>query len=508
MNTCLRFKGTLPEATITLGRFVPVLAGLLLGAATLAAPRPPTPPLPELGVLYVEHFDQPYRMASDQLIDPAVWVESWSGYALNRSSLQPVVTPWVVPMVATNGNWNIDPQRGALRLWYQPDSGLGGGTPATLLTLVSSAPGAAAAVWWSLVVSGAGQSILLTCEGANGPSTCLSAPVAFQAGTDYLVTLVYTETNSVLFLNDQLVGAGAGLPTVPAQLGSSTSLVIGSDLNGGQVACGQIDEFTAFTSQPRVPGGPAFDRSRSIAGYYAAYSARAALGPISAAEQAAQQQAWAARRLAAASAPTQSQTLASPMGTGGALGPLELTSYPSNALWLSISQPTNGVAPLTIFNTQPGVAYEIRSRESLADTSWDSECMVTGAPDQDWTATAVVMGNRTNCLFLQCRSWISSNGAIPDWWALQFLGTTTNVDPYALCPSGDGWTLLDAYDNGWDPDVFYTPPAPGGLTVHYLAASDTASVSWDPSLGASRHCPRLAGGPEFIPVVVVAGFCE
>jgi hypothetical protein len=27
-------------------------------------------------------------------------------------------------------------------------------------------------------------------------------------------------------------------------------------------------------------------------------------------------------------------------------------------------------------------------------------------------------------------------------------------------------------------------------------------------MGASWHCPRLAGGPEFIPVVVVAGFCE
>ena len=26
--------------------------------------------------------------------------------------------------------------------------------------------------------------------------------------------------------------------------------------------------------------------------------------------------------------------------------------------------------------------------------------------------------------------------------------------------------------------------------------------------GVSRHCPRLAGGPEFIPVVVVSGFCE
>ncbi len=375
-----------------------------LRAAALAAPRPPTPPLPELGVLCVEHFDEPYRMASDELIDPAVWVESWSGYALNRSSQQPVVTPWVIPMVATNGNWNIDPRRGALRLWYLPDSGLGGGTPATLLTLVSSAPGAGAAIWWSLGVSSQGQSLLLTCEGANGSSTCLSAPVAFQAGTNYLVTLVYTETNSVLFLNDQPVAVGAALPTVPAQLGSSTSLVIGSGLNGGQVACGQIDEFTAFTSQPRVPGGPAFDPDRSIAGYYVAYSARAALGPISAAELAAQQQAWAARRLAAASAPAQSQTLASPMGSGGAFGPLDQSPYPSNTLYLSISQLTNGLTPLTIHGTSPNVLYEIRSKENFSD-EWLSEGTVPGAPDQDWTPTTVAVGIRTNQLFFQCRSW-------------------------------------------------------------------------------------------------------
>ena len=40
------------------------------------------------------------------------------------------------------------------------------------------------------------------------------------------------------------------------------------------------------------------------------------------------------------------------------------------------------------------------------------------------------------------------------------------------------------------------------------AHSDTvASAVTDPLRGASAHCPHLAGGPEFIPVVVVAGFC-
>ena len=183
MKTPSDRRATLPEIIAPLSRCVLVVAGLLLSTAVMADPRQPWPPLPEAGHCTAESFDEPYRMAAGQWIDPSVWVESWSGYALNRSSQQPVVAPWVVPMLATNGCWNIDPQRGALRMWYFTDGGLGSGTPATLLTLVSTDPKTAGAVWWSLDVSADGQSIVLTAEGANGPSTCLSAPVTFEAGT-------------------------------------------------------------------------------------------------------------------------------------------------------------------------------------------------------------------------------------------------------------------------------------------------------------------------------------
>ena len=54
-------------------------------------------------------------------------------------------------------------------------------------------------------------------------------------------------------------------------------------------------------------------------------------------------------------------------------------------------------------------------------------------------------------LFLSARSWVDSTGSgIPDWWLLQYFGRT-DLDPYALCPSGDGWTILQAYQNGWNP---------------------------------------------------------
>jgi hypothetical protein len=167
---------------------------------------------------------------------------------------------------------------------------------------------------------------------------------------------------------------------------------------------------------------------------------------------------------------------------GGTFQLMEESSYPSNSLWLSISQITNGVAPVTIYGTVPGVTYEILSKETLTNAVWLSEGTVPGAADQDWTPTAVTVGSRTNSLFLWCKSWISSDGSgIPDWWEQLYFGTNA-VDPYALCPS-NSWTILQAYQNGWNPYSYYTPPTPQGLTLAFNSVSGVVTLSWRPSPG-------------------------
>ncbi|PWU13493.1 MAG: hypothetical protein C5B50_19230 [Verrucomicrobia bacterium] len=62
---------------------------LLMSTLTdlMAAPRPPCVPLPENGLIYSERFDESYLLPADQ-IDPNVFIESWSGYALNRPTVQ------------------------------------------------------------------------------------------------------------------------------------------------------------------------------------------------------------------------------------------------------------------------------------------------------------------------------------------------------------------------------------------------------------------------------------
>ena len=138
---------------------------------------------------------------------------------------------------------------------------------------------------------------------------------------------------------------------------------------------------------------------------------------------------------------------------------------------------------LGLQGTVEGMTYSVLSTTSLhATNNWATEKSFPGASHQFWTPVSIPLSGRPN-LFRSARSWIDSNGSgIPDWWLLQYFGRT-DIAPYALCSSGDGWTILQAWQNGWDPALFYTPPAPQGLTANYHVAECNATVSWNPSPG-------------------------
>ena len=59
-------------------------------------------------------------------------------------------------------------------------------------------------------------------------------------------------------------------------------------------------------------------------------------------------------------------------------------------------------------------------------------------------------------LFLRVRSWQGDGSGLPIWWQLQYFGTN-GVDPYGD-PAGDGWNNLQKFQNGMNPNVFYTRP--------------------------------------------------
>jgi hypothetical protein len=81
---------------------------------------------------------------------------------------------------------------------------------------------------------------------------------------------------------------------------------------------------------------------------------------------------------------------------------------------------------------------------------------------------------------------------IPDWFGAVYFGSN-GLDPYALCPSGDGWSLLQAYQNGWNPNLFYTPPAPV-VSVIPLPNDNGVIISWQPAPGAVTGYTILRNG--------------
>ena len=60
-------------------------------------------------------------------------------------------------------------------------------------------------------------------------------------------------------------------------------------------------------------------------------------------------------------------------------------------------------------------------------------------------------------------NYSSDGSGLPDWWEMIYfhhLGLDTNSDPV-----GDGWTLLQDYEQGFNPTNYLTPPAITNLTV-------------------------------------------
>jgi len=90
----------------------------------------------------------------------------------------------------------------------------------------------------------------------------------------------------------------------------------------------------------------------------------------------------------------------------------------------------------------------------------------------------------------------TAGSGLQDWyWTVYFGGST--ADPYSLCPSGDGWTLMDAYQNGWDPRVYYTPPPARDVMARLDSTGTNIFITWQAASGPVTNYEIWAVSPSY-----------
>lgn len=167
-------------------------------------------------------------------------------------------------------------------------------------------------------------------------------------------------------------------------------------------------------------------------------------------------------------------------GGGGGGGFIPPVYDYGSSLWVAALGITNNALSLLATNTQADILYEIQETTNIL-SSWTSYGFIYGSELTNWTLAGAPVGN-DGSTFYRIRSW-QSIGGVPIWWWLTYFGQDTNVDGEAFSPSGDGWTLLQCYQNGFNPTNWVTPPAPQGLTITSYNTNGTASLNWMLSAG-------------------------
>ena len=431
-------------------------AGVLLSQqAATGKPRLPSPPWPELGLVGHVTFDEPLYWPANQSIDPTVYAESWSGYSLRREGSY--ASPYAVPMLASNGAFEMDRQRGAVRLWFKPEwsslnTGLGAGPGgvARLLTLAAT-NGASSAVFWSLAFARDGNSLQLQCQTEGAAAVCLSAAVSLQAGNWYLFTLGYTESNTVLCVNDQLAASGGGLLAVPAEAVPYTSLFLGSSVSGFELASGEIEEVCVFSGNKHfyrdMNNGFGLSESWEIAGYYNAFSATAALGPISDAALAVVASSRSDAVIAAAAMATSASLLSVDSAEADLVlvsdaqsgcvtgGPVYITNFvaaqDSASSWSVTFQAAGGTN---------GLMYDVFGSSQLGGSLTNAPWMWLGRTAA--CGTFSLGGQITNLLVILGTPRDSSGQGITDAYCQLILKSRP---PLGYIPSSDGYGTPDAW---------------------------------------------------------------
>lgn len=269
LTRLLRARTALVLVLLTLTAFI---------VTTLARPRPPLPPYPEME-LRGWRFDNPAALDAVSLhaftATNLQVAESWSGYALDMSGPDPRAL--IIPAMAATNRFNFARSNGTLRLWFAPawtSTSLGGDGPGQWATLfeLSQTNEVKTPFSLALALDPDGTNLIFFIRTNAEYVAWLRAPVRWWEGEWHQLALVYDRNGVNLVIDDVWAASSKEVPPWPgSSVWSQSVFSLGGNLAGGELAQGQLDEIHTFAYALPLD---------YLVWMYEAFSPIAALGPI------------------------------------------------------------------------------------------------------------------------------------------------------------------------------------------------------------------------------------
>jgi hypothetical protein len=213
----------------------------------------PTPPPPNR-ILDVWSFDKTnfvsLRGARLKSFFGIESIASWNGSAMKIEKSHALLS---YNEIEPTGQLNIRCENGALQFWFRPNwnSGEGPGSFARLVELGTYTTNASVG-WWSLYLDDGGTNLYFSAQTNGLEAIYLSAPIRWVSNRWYLLTLSYSSAESALYIDGELAASGSGVSYWPDAAVRSNGFAIGSDLQGGNVANGEFEQFETWAGPLRA----------------------------------------------------------------------------------------------------------------------------------------------------------------------------------------------------------------------------------------------------------------
>ncbi len=382
---------------------------------------------------------------------------------------------------------------GSLAFWFAPSwsgTNSGGSGPGVWGRLIEAGTYTtnASIGWWSLYTDPAGCNLYFSAQTNNGTSAVyLSAPIAWTTNKWHLVILTYSPTNASLYLDGTLAtNQVSGVTISPPASALTNGFSIGSSDNGSNQAYGMFDDLESYGYVLTA---------HTISNFFSGSGVQYWANPLNTANLAS----------APFDTPYPSPGFRAIMGTGY----VHLVSFATNcatniSVWMAnvtAELTNNGTMDLTftIAGGSPDVPYDVFATGGLVGNSitnaqwvWMGQGYTCGRytiTNLPGTTAMFVLGTPQDSdgdgLTDAFEALVSKTdpydpdtygtGVLDSW---QFIHFGTNVfDPYGDA-DGDGWTNLQEYQSGTDPNHFDTPPPPQNVIAKVDSTGTNITITW------------------------------